>query len=245
MSIKYPASTSDCLAFESSQLYHDLDNGLLADGLYIFGDNAYINSPFVAMPYPNVSGGYKDAYNFFHSQLQIRVECAFGMFVQRWGALRSALPCGISIQKTISLVVALAKIHNFCIDQADTSILPATSVDECRLLVQTGRFVPLDLLGADNNEMADDNTTVPTQLLGLVSILMMCQKKYNKYFGGDTMVYDYQESVSQRTSFRKTIINGHNQEEQNSYCTTTKRASCRGHCSGKRLLAIPTKNIRQ
>jgi hypothetical protein len=105
MSIKYPAATSDCLAFESSQLYEDLEKGLLAEGLCIFGDNAYINSPFVATPYPNVPGGYKDAYNFFHLQLQIRVECAFGMFVQRWGVLRSALPCGVSIQKTISLVV--------------------------------------------------------------------------------------------------------------------------------------------
>jgi DDE superfamily endonuclease len=97
MSIKYPASTSDCLAFESSKLYEDLEKGLLDEGLCIFGDNAYINSPFVATPYPNVSGGYKDAYNFFHSQLRIRVECAFGMFVHRWGILRSSIPCGISI----------------------------------------------------------------------------------------------------------------------------------------------------
>jgi DDE superfamily endonuclease len=173
MSIKYPGSTSDCLAFESSQLFHDLENGLLAEGLCIFGDNAYINSLFLATPYPNVSGGYKDAYNFFHSQLRIRVECAFGMFVQRWGVLRSAVPCGVSIRKTISLVVALGKLHNYCIDQTDTSILPATPVDQCRLMTQMGGFVPLDQLVADNdemnnnnNEMADDNTTVPTQLLG-------------------------------------------------------------------------------
>jgi hypothetical protein len=63
----------------------------------LFGDNAYLNSPFLATPYPNVSGGYKDAYNFFHSQLQIRVEYAFGMFVQSWGILQSAIPKGISI----------------------------------------------------------------------------------------------------------------------------------------------------
>jgi hypothetical protein len=166
MPIQYPAATSDCLAFKSSQqLYKDLEKGLLAEGLCIFGDNAYINSPFVATPYPNVSGGYKDAYNFFHLQLRIRVECAFGMFVQRWGVLRSTLPCGVSIQKTISLVVALGKLHNFCIDQTDTSILPATSVDQCCLMAQIAGFVPLDHLGADNSEKADDNTTVPTQLL--------------------------------------------------------------------------------
>jgi hypothetical protein len=176
MSIKYPAATSDCLAFESSQLYDDLSKGLLAEGLCIFGDNAYLNSPFIATPYPNVSGGYKDAYNFFHSQLRIRVECAFGMFVQRWGILRSAMPCGISIRRTISLVVALGKLHNFCIDHADTSILPATAVDQVRLVAQVGGFVPLDQVVAeeDNDESVGDNTndmttegaTVPTQLLG-------------------------------------------------------------------------------
>jgi DDE superfamily endonuclease len=147
---------------ESSKLYDNLEKGLLADGLCIFGDNAYINSPFVATPYSNVSGGYKDAYNLFHSQVRIRVECAFGMFVHRWGILRSPIPCGISIRKTTSLVLALAKIHNICIDQDDTSILPSTSVDEFRLALQTNGSVPLEQLDDDT---ADDNTTVPRQLI--------------------------------------------------------------------------------
>jgi DDE superfamily endonuclease len=166
MSIKYPASTSDCLAFESSKLYDDLEKGILAQGLCLFGDNAYINSPFIATPYPNVSGGYKDAYNFFHSQLRIRVECAFGMFVHRWGILRTAIPCGISIRKTTSLVLALAKLHNFCIDQDDISILPSTSVDAFRLATQTNGSVPLEDLDVDDDDMTDSNTTAPTQLLG-------------------------------------------------------------------------------
>jgi hypothetical protein len=69
-------------------------------------------------------------------------------------------------------VVALGKLHNFCIDQTDTSILTATPADQCRLMTQMVGFVPLDQLVADdneinnNNEMADDNTTVPMQLLG-------------------------------------------------------------------------------
>lgn len=56
----------------------------LLDGLCLFGDNAYINSPYMAMPYKNVSGGSRDDYNNYHSQLQIRVECAFGMLAMRW-----------------------------------------------------------------------------------------------------------------------------------------------------------------
>jgi hypothetical protein len=78
-SIMYPGSTSDCLAFEGMALFQKLEGGLLAPGLCLFGDNAYLNTPYMATPYANVSGGTKDSYNFYHSQLRIRMECAFGM----------------------------------------------------------------------------------------------------------------------------------------------------------------------
>lgn len=166
MSIRYPASTSDCLAFESSDLYSRLSNGLLAEGLCLFGDNAYLNSPFLATPYPNVSSGYKDAYNFFHSQLRIRVECAFGMFVQRWGILRSAIPKGVTLRKTTAMVLALAKIHNYCIDKQDTNILPMTPADELRLVSNALGSVPLDDVIGDGEAAMENRTGIPTQLIG-------------------------------------------------------------------------------
>lgn len=52
---------------------------ILAKDLALFGDNAYLNSLHRATLYPNTSGGPKDNYNFYHSQLHIRIECAFGM----------------------------------------------------------------------------------------------------------------------------------------------------------------------
>ncbi len=85
----------------------------------LFGDNAYINTPFMAAPFTNVSLGSMDDYNFYHPQLCIRVECTFGMFIKRWGILRAALPSGITIKKTVAMVNALAKLHNFCIDCVD------------------------------------------------------------------------------------------------------------------------------
>jgi hypothetical protein len=117
MSIVFPGSTSDCLAFEGSALYKRLEKGLLKSGLCLFGDNAYINSPFMATPYAGRTSLWHDSYNFHHSQLRIRIECAFGIFLQRWGILRAAIPNRISVSKTISLVMALAKLHNFCIDE--------------------------------------------------------------------------------------------------------------------------------
>ncbi len=73
MSITYGGSSSDCLAFENSDLAKRLDAGLLADGLVLFGDNAYLNSKYMATPYPNIAGRdqdqSKDNYNFYHSQV--------------------------------------------------------------------------------------------------------------------------------------------------------------------------------
>jgi hypothetical protein len=81
----YGALAADCVAFEASDLFARLEDGLLQNGYVLFGDNAYLNSFFVATPYVNVSGNpnkkSKDDFNFFHSQLRIRVECVVGVLV--------------------------------------------------------------------------------------------------------------------------------------------------------------------
>lgn len=160
----FPGSTSDYLAFEASTLYQKLKNdpSYLADGLCLFGDNAYVNTPFLATPFPNTSSGPPDWYNFYHSQLRIRVECCFGILVQRWGILRSAIPRGVSLTKTIRLVIALAKLHNFCIDQSD-AIRPTTDKDELHIRLNEHGFVQLDhIIHADGNR----REPIPAQLLG-------------------------------------------------------------------------------
>ncbi len=116
ISIQYPGSTLDCLAFKGMSLFQRLEQGILDPSLCIFGDNAYLNTPYMATPYAAVSGGTKDAYNFYHSQLRIRIECAFGMLTHRWAILRSAIPMNVSVKKTVALVLALAKLHNYCIE---------------------------------------------------------------------------------------------------------------------------------
>ena len=94
----------------------------------------------MAIPYSGGVVGSKDAYNFYHSQLRIKIECTFGIFTERWGILRSALPMGISLGKTTALVIALAKLHNFCIDHND-SLQPATSSDQLNIESQPGGHV--------------------------------------------------------------------------------------------------------
>jgi len=101
VSILFPASCSDFMAFEGSNIRHKLEeDGFLAPGLCLFGDNAYVNRFYMCTPYPNVgANSNKDVYNFYHSQVRINIECAFGILVQRWGILRKALSSNYTVKK--------------------------------------------------------------------------------------------------------------------------------------------------
>lgn len=137
--IMFPGSTSDFYAFLNSQLREKLERpGFLANGLCLYGDNAYVNSPYMIVPFKGAQDGAKDAFNFFHSSLRINVECAFGMLVHRWGILRKAIPMNVTVAKTTSLVLALCKLHNFCINESDSSE-EMLSTDEVTI-AQSGGF---------------------------------------------------------------------------------------------------------
>jgi hypothetical protein len=113
--INHPASASDFISFIRSKLYTKLTKpGFLADGLVIFGDNAYVSNNFMVTPYKSVRAGPKDDFNFFHSQLQINIECAFGMLVKKWAVLQKPLPCQMGPHKQMALTMTLCQLHNFC-----------------------------------------------------------------------------------------------------------------------------------
>jgi hypothetical protein len=116
--LKHPASTSDYLSFCSSPLFCKLESaGFMKPGLCIFGDNAYVNTPYMATPYKSVRDGSKDAYNYFHSNCRITIECAFGMLVHRWGILCKPMSTKLPISKVTSIVRCLCRLHNFCIEE--------------------------------------------------------------------------------------------------------------------------------
>lgn len=80
-----PGRSSDYMAWIKSGLPAILD-----------ADNAFVKKMYMAVPVPG-SGldPVKDAYNFYLSQLRIVIECAFGIFIHRWGILRRPLSCKI------------------------------------------------------------------------------------------------------------------------------------------------------
>ncbi len=60
ISITYPGSPSDCLAFEGSALHSRLENNLLHKSLCLFSDNAYVNTPYMATAFSGGGTGSKD-----------------------------------------------------------------------------------------------------------------------------------------------------------------------------------------
>ena len=100
--ITHPDSTSDYLAFGTSPICTLLETeGFLSPGLTIYGDNTYMNTPYMTPPFKSISSGVKDAYNFYHSQVQINIECTFGILVNRWAVLRAPIPINVSIKNDI------------------------------------------------------------------------------------------------------------------------------------------------
>jgi hypothetical protein len=71
--IPYGGSSSDLLAYKASDLCKQMEDGILCPGLVLYGDNVYLNSKHMVMPYPNIAKNplekSKDNYNFFHSQV--------------------------------------------------------------------------------------------------------------------------------------------------------------------------------
>ena len=157
VSIKHPGATSDYLSFRTSTIHHKVEEeSFLLDGLALFGDNAYVSNAYMVTPFKAVSHGPKDAFNFYQSQVRISIECAFGILVHRWGILRKPIPVNVSVAKTCALVVALCKLHNYCINNNDSKP-PSLSAQDMFTISSEGA-IPLD--------ETQGNSQRPSQLLG-------------------------------------------------------------------------------
>ncbi|KAI2511740.1 hypothetical protein MHU86_2634 [Fragilaria crotonensis] len=80
--------------------------------------------------------------------------------MHRWAILRSAISMSVSVKKTVALVCALGKLHNFCIDtESDMEVPMPTPADEWE--IEMGGGVPL--VPAPGAQSSRD--VIPDQLL--------------------------------------------------------------------------------
>lgn len=68
--IKTPGASSDFLSFLRSNLYSELENGLLSEGFALFGDSAYVSNNYMVTPYRKARSGPRDDFNFYQSQVR-------------------------------------------------------------------------------------------------------------------------------------------------------------------------------
>ena len=127
ISIMCPGSAGDSRALFSSVLNELIEN--LPDGFYVLADNAYTLSSRLIVPYcgRDKADKSKDVFNFYLSQLRIRIEQAFGLLVTKWRVFKR--PLEVSLNRAPQLVLAAARLHNFCIDEREVEAAPVTSID--------------------------------------------------------------------------------------------------------------------
>ena len=108
-----PGRTNDCRAYwRSKKLVRWIWQ--LADDYYVTSDNAYLLSNKMLIPFKgNQIGGdeYKIAYNFYLSQLRIRVEMAFGRMTQKFQIMRKKMTCSLETQALY--IHAITRWHSF------------------------------------------------------------------------------------------------------------------------------------
>ena len=117
-------STSDYVAFKEANI-----SGIwpqLQEPYFYVGDCAYPLAPFCLIPYVGkLLPNDEDVFNFFHSQLRITIERAFGIFVNVFRIFHS--PLTFSIRHSCEVVEACVKIHNYRIDQGCQVVLRTRS----------------------------------------------------------------------------------------------------------------------
>lgn len=110
-----PGVTGDRDAIKQCSLYQLIEG--LPPGVCVIGDAAYQATEHMV---PVYQGAEKlvpkyDNFNFYASQCRIRIEMAFGMMQGKWGILQRPLSC--SMNNMLWLVQAIARLHNYCINE--------------------------------------------------------------------------------------------------------------------------------
>jgi DDE superfamily endonuclease len=89
----------------------------LPNGTCIIVDAAYEPTENMVPVYQGVDkfNPRYDNFNFYASQLRIRIEMAFGILTNKWGILQR--PVGVALKNVKWMVQAIGRLHNFVINE--------------------------------------------------------------------------------------------------------------------------------
>jgi hypothetical protein len=109
-----PGQTNDAVAYEATSLHETINE--LPSCLNLAGDAAYMLTEHLLVPFTGSCSDDpdKDSYNFYLSQLIIRIEMSFGLSTTKWRCLRKKLES--SLENSANILEACARLHNYVLD---------------------------------------------------------------------------------------------------------------------------------
>ena len=110
-----PGKTNDVVAFDYCTKLKEVIS-TLPYGLFLIGDAAYTSNERLMIPFigSQCSDAVNDAFNFYLSQVRIRIEMAFARLVLKWHVL--CAPLVGSLRSISCTIMACAIMHNYVID---------------------------------------------------------------------------------------------------------------------------------
>jgi hypothetical protein len=117
ISCRSPGGTGDSRAFYGTALSNFIQN--IPCGFYLVGDSAYTLSSSLLVPYTGSDKNRKenDVFNFYLSQLRIKIEQAFGLLVNKCRIFKK--PIELNLRRIPFLVECCFQLHNFCINERE------------------------------------------------------------------------------------------------------------------------------
>ena len=115
MGVGGPGVIKDRSALKESGLHDKVES--LPQGYVVIGDCAYqATEKLVPIFGGNLALVPKnDNFNYFASQLRIRIEMAFGLMTRKWGILQR--PLSNAPENVKHIILCIARLHNFCVDE--------------------------------------------------------------------------------------------------------------------------------
>ena len=114
--VQSPGSTNDNISYALAEGLNKVVDSLPL-GLYALGDAAYTLSEHLLIPFTGADrfNPAHDSFNYYLSQLRIRVEMAFGRLVNKFRILNGKIEG--SLDRVTAILTACARLHNFIIQE--------------------------------------------------------------------------------------------------------------------------------
>lgn len=148
-SVKSSGSTNDTTAWDMSENKFLLtQEKRLPSSFFFIGDEAFVCLNQFLVPYSGRSlPSDRDAFNYNLSAMRQCIERSFALLTNKWGILWRYLR--IEYDRWPLLLTALAKLHNFCIDNSETVEIP-------RLLDDCGNDLPASTVVMDPDRQSEE-----------------------------------------------------------------------------------------